>query len=233
MTHEQPVPPLVITEPTTRAGRELVKLHATAEEATRILHANQQAQRDSHLAIGVARGALAAELDRGAQAGEQNTDLEVALVRKIEDAKIAANPSLHAPRIAAATERQNQAAFAVRTHIDLNIAALLSEIRPEAERITAELAAASEKLTPYGEAYAEVRAKVEELTACVHRGRTAQAQSTPWHAQPLAPLNCRERWVLPEGDGQVPMPASEVIEAYDRQVHPEPAPVVTADEPAA
>jgi hypothetical protein len=139
--------------------------------------------------------------------------------------------SLHAPRIAAATERQRQAAFAVRTFTDQNIAALLDELRPEAERITTELAAAREQLTPHLEAYAAVAAAVNELTACVHRGRTAQAQSTPWHPQPLAPLNHRERWVLPEGDDQVPMPASEVIEAYDRQVHPEPAPVVTEDVP--
>jgi hypothetical protein len=169
---QQPVPPLVITEPTTEAGRELVRLHALAEEATRILHANQQAQRDSHLAVGVAEAALGAELDRGAQLGEQNTEAEVALVRKIEDCKIAADPSLHARRIASALQAQNQAVWSVRSHTERHVAELLDEIRPDAERVHAELTEAREKLAPFVRSYAEVAARVNILTEAVHRGHT-------------------------------------------------------------
>lgn len=229
MQYEQNVPPLVISNPTSDEGKELVKLHATAEELTRILAACRLAHRDAQAAVGVAEAALAAELDRGSQTGEQNTETEIALVRKIEDCKTAASPALHVSRIAAATERQVQAAGAVRTHVDRNIAPLLEELRPEAEKATAELAAARAKMAPSLEAYGAVSAKVNELTSCVHRGRSDAPQASAWHPQPPASLTSRERWALPPGDDQVPMPDQATVEEYDRRVNP--APVVPEDEP--
>jgi hypothetical protein len=221
MQYEQDVPTLVISNnPTSDEGRELISLHATAEELTRILAACRLAHRDAQAAVGVAEAALAAELDRGSQTGEQNTETEIALVRKIEDCKIAANPALHVSRIAAATERQVQAAGAVRTHIDRNIAPLLEELRPEAEKATTALAAARAKMAPSLAAYAAVSAKVNELTSCVHRGRSDASQASAWHPQPPASLTSRERWALPPGDDQVPMPDAATVEEYDRRINP-------------
>ena len=54
-----------------------------------------------------------------------------------------------------------------------NIAELIEEMRPEAERVTAELIEARAKLAPFVTARAELAAKVNALTACVHRGRGA------------------------------------------------------------
>jgi len=224
---EQNVPPLVITDPTSDAGREVVERHVQATEATRILHACQQAQRDAYAAVRIAEGALAAELDRGAVAGEQNAKAEIALVRKIEDTRIAADPSLHAPRIAAATQRQANAVLALRSHTGRTIADLLDELRPEAERVTAELQAAREQLVPFERAYAETAARVATLTESVHRGRRLPPQNK---FSPIDTSQTVERWQLP-ADGAVPMPDAAVIDAWDRQQRPElySSPIIDAE----
>jgi hypothetical protein len=220
----------VITDPTTEAGKELVRLHAQAEEATRILHACEQAQQDAQAAVRVAEGALAAELDRGATSGEQNAKTEVGLVRKIEDARIAADPSLHVPRIEAAVGRQIDAVLAVRSHIECNITELLAELMPDAERITAELAEARSAMSPYLQAYHEMAERVNTLTAAVHRFKQPAPQNRFTVGQPIA-LNTYDRWALPPGDAEVPMPDAAVLEQWDRRFHPERYPAPVADEP--
>jgi hypothetical protein len=203
MLSEQPLPPLVVTNPTTDAGRRLVELHADAQEATRILSSCRRAQRDAQDAVAVTEAALRAELDRSAELGEQNAKTEVALVRKIEDSKIAAARDLHEPRIFAATQRQAQAVFEVRMHIEHNIADLLDELRPEAEQIVADLAEAREQISPIVQAYSAIADKVRTLTEAVHRGRMAPPQN---RFTPSPALNTRERWALPADDASVPMP---------------------------
>lgn len=226
--NETAVPRLVLGKPKTAAGKELVKLHADAEEASRILHANQRAHREAIDAVGDARAALAAELDRGSRAGEQDSKAEVALVRKIEDANIAADQMLHAQRIEAAIGRQNQAAEAVRAHIERNIADLLDELRPDAERVTAELAEARAVMTPHLAAYNEIAERVNALTECVHRFRQGPPQNKWTAGQPIA-LNTHARWVIPSDETSVPMPDASVVEQWDRRFHPERYDVTTPE----
>lgn len=227
---EQPVPSLVITDPTTDAGRELLELHAKAQEATRILHSCQRAQRDSQVAVATAQQALASELDRGAEAGEQSVKTEVALVRTIEDCKIASDPALHAPRIATATRRQNEAVLTLNSHIARNVADLLEELRPEAERITAELTDARERLHPFLLARDEIVRKVQELTFSIHKGRM-RAPSSRFADPDIS--HTRELWAVPTEEAAVPMPNPEVVAAWDRGMRPEryPTPILVADEP--
>lgn len=232
---EAPIPPLVIKDPTSSAGKKLIELHAAAEEATRILHANQRAHRDAIDAVGVAQAALAAELDRGSRAGKQDSEVEIALVRKIEDSKIAADHMLHAQRIEAAVGRQNQAAEAVRQHIEFNILDLLDELRPEAERVTAELSEAREAMAPFQAAYNEMAERVNSLTAAVHRFRQPPQQYQFSTRQPVA-LNTHARWVLAADETSVPMPDAAVVEEWDKRFHPErydtPAAVESTEEAA-
>jgi hypothetical protein len=215
---ELPIPPLVITDPKSEAGEQLVVLHERAVEATRILRACEQAWRDATGAISVCQEALAAELDRGAQKGTQNRPLEVKLARAIEDAKIAADPVLHEPRIDAAATKQNAAVNEVRGHTQRFVADLLEELRPEAERVTAELAEAREKLVPFLNAYGEIAARVAILTESVHRGRKAPQD---YGFGSTIEITHRERWTHPPRDTEVPFPDQATVEEWDRSIHPE------------
>jgi hypothetical protein len=222
MSNEQPVPDLVIPDPRSAEGKQMLKLHAEATEATRVLHEHYRSQREAHTAVSVAKQELAAELHRGALSGERDAKTQIRLVRAIEDAVTGADQALHAPIIAAATQRQANCVLALRSHISRNISPLLDELREEAERVTVELAAAREQLHPYLQAHAEIAAKVNALTEAVHNGRMqppANRFTTP------DPRPTCELWAVP-ADGSMPMPSPEVVAAHDRQVRPEnyPAP---------
>jgi len=229
---EQPVPPLVITNPKTDAGTQLVNLHAAAEEATRILHACDQAQRDARFAVGLAEAALAAELDRGAQSGEQNAKVEVGLVREIEDSRIAASAELHEPRIRAATEAQAQAVHAITAHVELNILELIEgEFRDEAEIVARDLAKAREEVAPFEAAYAGLADRVNTLAAACHRYRRAPVPGRVAHAVPDPLPSHFEAWHLPH-DTEPPLPPHETVLAWDKIRHPEryPVPVEVAEQ---
>ena len=218
MSNEQPVPDLVITDPRSAEGKQMLELHAEATEATRILHGHYRSQREAQTAVSVAKQELAAELQRGALSGERDAKTQIRLVRAIEDATIASDQAIFAPMIAAATQRQANAVLALRSHVSRNISPLLDELREEAEKVTAELAEARAKLGPYMQAYAEVAAKVATLVEAVHNGRR-QAPQNRFTAVDTS--NTRERWAIPADGSSVPMPSPEVIESHDRQVHPE------------
>jgi hypothetical protein len=157
--------------------------------------------------------------------------LEVKLARAIEDAKIAADPALHQPRISAAATKQNAAVAEARSFTEHRIADLLGELRPEAERVTAELAEARAKLAPFVRAYGEIAARVETLTHAVHRGRRAPQEYSGF--TPTIELTMRERWALPTSDAEVPMPDAATVDEWDRLVHPDryPAPEQEGESP--
>ena len=222
----KPIPVRVITKPTTSAGRELCKLYDAADRATADVAGRQKAFRDALDVKAAAEAAVA-----GAHRTAGNSTSDIALMRALEDARLAASPELHEPRVRAADRDQERAVDAVEAFIAQNVADLLEEIRPEAEAVAAELAEARARLAPIEDRYSQVASRVRTLCHAVHQGRSAPKQ---WFGnveiEQAVDVHSREAWQLPDDRSEAPLPDPAVVEAVDREHHPDryPEPVAVA-----
>jgi hypothetical protein len=205
------VPSRIIIKPRGKAAKGLARLYDEADAATAAVAARTKDERDAIDLLRAAERAVATS-----QAGSAGDDIN--LMRSLQDCQLAANPDLHGSRKRAAELAQERAVDAIENHIVGNVAALIEELRPEAERAAREANEQRAALAPFEAAYDDVANRVRVLAAAITRGRTApperfvgnvlvNADETRWDPY------TSDAWQLPADRSLPPLPDARAVEA--------------------
>jgi hypothetical protein len=180
-----------IRVPKSELAREAQDFHSDWIKRAAHVAAVEKVETDALEAIHVAHQAVLAEIDRAALEGTVST-ITPDLIAKRDACEKAAHPSLHAPHRQAALDLATQAQENYRRFIDEHALQLLDELRPDAERVTAEYvkvtAAAEAQLIPLRQQSDRLREACRELL-----GRVEPFTDEDIPADPsLAPLPSAE-----------------------------------------
>lgn len=217
-TRDQPanLPALPLVKPTSIVGKEAVRLHQIAQEATARLREVRDSQNEAIGRYRAAQAALQAEIVRGAQEGiDQEREHELSL--ELSAAERLAEPGAHQLRQRAAVARQRDSVRAYNVYLWENMPAILdAEIRPEAEAASAELVAALEKLAPVHERYRAIHEKARSIANVAAIGEHASfwAQALKLADEPAPPLPSDDGIAAFERARQVPV----AVEADDAEL---------------
>jgi hypothetical protein len=211
--HELPVPPFALADRQVSSdeGKKAVRLFRALQDATAVIARCDQSYEEARATIPAAEAELNAEIMRSAIDGKQNASTEAKLMRKLENAQLAASSELFVRRRNEAVRVQRDAHVQWSAFVALEVSTLLEELRPDAETAAEELNVALEAVHPFGQRYQEVRGEVDALTS-VAAGNNRDS---------------RQRWAPPafawsaSGTAPAPMPSAEVVEEHDRRRHPE------------
>ncbi len=135
------------------------ELYDAYDRANEHVHAVDQAEKDAQLAVRRADQALTAEVERSAAAGEVSK-LDADLLRARESANAAAHPDIHEARRPAAQALADTATSAYLWHVDAHALNYTETLRPEAEKVAAEVnrlqAEHEKRLQPLRDKHAEL-----------------------------------------------------------------------------
>jgi hypothetical protein len=194
------IPPFPL-KPTTDVSREAARLWAEVENADAAIKRTRHSAAEAIEAVHAAKKAIDAEIRRSIDGTQLPAEGE--LLRAVENAKAAASPELHERRYRAAVERQVAAVSQYRTYVMQNAEALLNELKPDAEAVTAKLTKARDALGPLREAYLAQAYRAEALVAAIVGSDRDLA----------------ERWTVNRDEFELPLPDSTVVAEHTARWH--------------
>jgi hypothetical protein len=189
-----PLPANPIPNPTSKTGKDALKAYNAAKDATTLVRDAENAANIANQALADARHAFQQEVARGGREG-QDADKERELADAIRVAEIAADPTTHRIRYASAVTSQRQAVSNWSRFVTARVSELFEhEIEPDALRVSAELIEAQERLTPFDQKYAAVKARAVDLVSLVGVGPGGLPHEWRLADYPQPPLPPRETY---------------------------------------